>query len=262
MNVVRAGEELKFGAIGKSIRLQTNSNSIRCEILGEGTETTQRYVATRSGYLHAESQGINLTKKGKSESKQKKDKMQIDILPYNSNKYQASEGDTVIGIVTMRNPEFYQLDIGADTVAVLNSQEFQGATRKDRPNYTEGTLIYCRVLSADKFGKVQLSCINPLDKKAWNTGEAFFKDLKGGFVKELPIAYCRQNLLSQTKSDYLFEQLGQIFTFELCIGFNGKVWFKSERAVDTILIMNATQRIVDLSQENDIDWHNSDEFKH
>jgi exosome complex component RRP40 len=140
----------------------------------------------------------------------------------------------------MRNPEFYQLDIGADTYAVLNSQEFQNATRKDKPNYQEGTLIYCRVLSADKFGKVQLSCINPLDKKAWNSGEAFFKDLKGGFVKELHIAYCRQNLLSHTKSDYLFEQLGQIFTFELCIGFNGKVWFKSERAVDTILIMNAT----------------------
>lgn len=86
MNIVRAGEELSFGQIGKSIRLQTHSNSIRCEISGDNNEH-QRYVATRSGFLHAESSLMNMTKNGKSESKQKRDKMQVDILPYNSNKY-------------------------------------------------------------------------------------------------------------------------------------------------------------------------------
>jgi hypothetical protein len=65
MNTVRAGEELKFGQIGKSIRLQTHSNSIRCEFSGENNEN-QKYVATRSGYLHAESSGINLSRNGKS----------------------------------------------------------------------------------------------------------------------------------------------------------------------------------------------------
>ena len=100
--------------------------------------------------------------------------MQVDILPYNSNKYYAQENDTVIGIIISRNPEFYQVDIGSEAYAVLNCLEFQNATRKDNPRYVEGTLIYCRVLSADKFGRVQLSCINPLDKKAWNSGEAFF----------------------------------------------------------------------------------------
>ena len=164
--------------------------------------------------------------------------MQVDILPYNSNKYYPQENDSVIGIIMSRNPEFYQVDIGADSYACLNTLEFQNATRKDKPNYHEGFLIYCRVLSADKFGKVQLSCINPLDKKAWNTGEAFFHKLDGGLVKDVPIAYCRQVLLSQ-QNDYLLEQLGSIFAFEMCVGFNGKVWIKSERPVDTILIFNA-----------------------
>ena len=118
--------------------------------------------------------------------------MQIDILPFNANRYYPQEGDTIIGTIVSKNPEFYQVDIGADSYAILNCLEFQNATRKDKPNYQDGTLIYCRVLSAEKFGKVQLSCINPLDKKAWNSGDAFFQDLKDGFVRDFPIVFCRK----------------------------------------------------------------------
>ena len=102
----------------------------------------------------------------------------------------------MIGIVTQKNMDFYLLDIGGEAHAALGTQEFQNATKKDKPNFQEGTLVYCRVLSADKFSRVQLSCINPLDKKAWNSGEAFFHALKGGFVKDMPISFCRQYLLS------------------------------------------------------------------
>ena len=50
--------------------------------------------------------------------------MQVDILPYNSNKYYPQENDTVIGIIMSRNPEFYQVDIGAESYASLNTLEF------------------------------------------------------------------------------------------------------------------------------------------
>lgn len=100
--------------------------------------------------------------------------MQVDILPFASNQYYPQENDTIIGVIVSRNPEFYQVDIGADSYAQLNGLEFQNATRKDKPNYPEGTMIYCRVLSVEKFAKVQLTCINPIDKKAWNSGESFF----------------------------------------------------------------------------------------
>ena len=122
-------------------------------------------------------------------------------------------------------------------------------------------MVYCRVLSAEKFDKVQLSCINPLDKKAWNSGQAFFHDLKGGFVKDLPIAYCRQRLLAPKSNDYLLQQLSETLAFEICIGFNGKVWIKAERAVDTVLVMNALQTIVDLGAENGWDWLDSEECR-
>jgi len=168
----------------------------------------------------------------------------IDILPYSSTRYQPQENDTVIGIITGKNPEFFTVDIGADSMAQLAALQFQNATRKEQPRYPDGTLIYCRVLSNDRYGKTQLSCINPLEKKAWNSGEAFFQDLKGGLVKELPIFFCRQQLLS-SKTDYLLERLGQIFEFEMCTGYNGKVWVKAQRTIDVIMIFNSMQRVVD-----------------
>lgn len=57
-------------------------------------------------------------------------------------------------------------------------------------------------------------------------------------------------LLSQ-QNDYLLEKLGEIFAFEMCVGFNGKVWIKSERPVDTIMIFNSIQRIVDLHMQGE-----------
>ena len=95
---------------------------------------------------------------------------------------------------------------------------------------------------------MQLSCINPLERKAWHSGAAFFQPLRKGFVKEFPITFCRQQLLSQ-RSDYLLEHLGEHFAFEMQIGYNGRVWIKAARPVDTMLIFNAMARIVDKIEE-------------
>ena len=75
-------------------------------------------------------------------------------------------------------------------MAILPVLEHMGATLRDKPKYEEGTLIYCRVLessSASGLARVKLSCISPLCKKAFNSGEAFFGELKGGLVKEFPV---------------------------------------------------------------------------
>jgi|TARA_B110000285_G_C14685932_1_gene406856 exosome complex RNA-binding protein Rrp4 len=89
-------------------------------VFGDNNEH-KKYVATKSGFLHAESSLQNLSRSKKSESKQKRDKMQVDILPYNSNKYYPQENDTVIGIVTSKNMDFYQLDIGGEAYAALGT---------------------------------------------------------------------------------------------------------------------------------------------
>jgi hypothetical protein len=52
------------------------------------------------------------------------------------------------------------------------------------------------VIEADGLASTKLSCISPLDKKAWNSGEAFFGQLKGGFVKDFPVSFTRGLLSS------------------------------------------------------------------
>ena len=92
---------------------------------------------------------------------------------------------------------------------------------------------------------MQLSCISPLCKKAWNTGEAFFGQLDGGMVRDFPIGFCR-GLLSE--DSYVLQKLGEKFQFGLNIGFNGKVWVNATLA-DTIFILNVLERAVETNNK-------------
>ena len=76
------------------------------------------------------------------------------------------------------------MDIGAPGQATLGNVEFEGATKHNRPDLKTGTLIFCRVLDieSDKT-RPKLTCISPLHKKNWSSGEAFFKELKVGIVE-------------------------------------------------------------------------------
>lgn len=116
----------------------------------------------------------------------------MDVSPWHATRYQPRVDDTIIGVVTMKNPEFFTLDINSAFNAMLNTLEFQGATRRDKPKYEEGTLVHCKVILADRLAKTQLSCISALDKKSWNSGEAYFGEVKGGFCKDFPIGFCHQ----------------------------------------------------------------------
>lgn len=51
----------------------------------------------------------------------KKDKVQLDILPYCANKYYPQEDDTVIGVIKSKNAEFYTVDINCDANAMLGT---------------------------------------------------------------------------------------------------------------------------------------------
>ena len=45
-------------------------------------------------------------------------------MPLHATKYRPQVNDIVLGTIVTRNPEFYQMDINADTYAILNTQEF------------------------------------------------------------------------------------------------------------------------------------------
>lgn len=183
-------------------------------------------------------------KKGTSQAQ-----VAIDIVPFASNRYLPQENDMVIGTVLQRNFEFYLVDINSSLgSAQLPTLAFQGATKTNKPQYAEGTLLFCRVTKSDPCaGRVELSCIDLLDnKKSWNTGEATFKELQGGLVKDFPIALCREVLVPQSPASVLLERLGATVQYELVVGYNGRAWVNAERVSEVVLVFQALERLVEM----------------
>lgn len=46
----------------------------------------------------------------------------------------------------MKSADYYTVDMGAPLDAVLGSLEFDGATKRNKPNINQGSLVYCRVI--------------------------------------------------------------------------------------------------------------------
>lgn len=236
---VKAGDELSF--LGNARQLQTTTSSFRFE--PSDTVGVCKVVATRTGRLEATSAEIQGRVSSPAKKEKAKKRTQVDVVPFHATRYLPQVNDIVIGVVVQANREFFMLDINSDSYAYLNSLEFQGATKRDKPKFEEGQLVYCRVIEADGLASTKLSCISPLDKKAWNSGEAFFGVLQGGLVKDFPVNFCR-SLLSQSEAhEHLLNQLGAKMEFEINIGFNGKIWVKG-RMIDVVFIMNAFERFV------------------
>ena len=57
------------------------------------------------------------------------------------------------------------MDIGAPLDAILGGLEFDGATKRNKPNLQVGATIFCRVCEYSKFMGARVSCLN----KGYNT---------------------------------------------------------------------------------------------
>ncbi len=74
--------------------------------------------------------------------------------------YEPAKGDLVIGTIKMKSADYYTVDIGAPLDAILGALEFDGATKRNKPNIAQGSLVYCRVSEQSKYLGAKLSCIN------------------------------------------------------------------------------------------------------
>lgn len=84
----------------------------------------------------------------------------------NTTRYVASASDSVIGQITNRGAESYTVSLFGAHSATLPALSFQGATKRHRPNLRIGSLVYARVVSADRFTEPELTCVNPVTGKS------------------------------------------------------------------------------------------------
>lgn len=152
-------------------------------------------------------------------------------------RYAAAAGDTVLGVVTGRLGEAYRLDIHSSSSAVLPGLEFDGASKRNKPNLQVGALVYARVAVADPDMEPELSCkVLSGPKKDWVTGDCVFGELKAGLTVPCSLRHARS--LLDPKCEIL-QALGRVIPYEIAVGVNGRVWVNSGSKKHTILISNA-----------------------
>lgn len=138
--------------------------------------------------------------------------------------YSPKVDDPVLGVIVQKSSEFYRIDIGSYSHAILNTKDFEGATKKAKPNLNLGDLIFARVQKVNKFDVPVLSCISPHEHKNWASGESFFGNLQGGNL----FSFNKLNTWEFYKNNYALNRLNDVVDYEIVIGFNGKMWINSD----------------------------------
>eukprot|EP00933_Yihiella_yeosuensis_P068323 TRINITY_DN7385_c0_g1_i1.p1 TRINITY_DN7385_c0_g1~~TRINITY_DN7385_c0_g1_i1.p1 ORF type:complete len:229 (-),score=47.18 TRINITY_DN7385_c0_g1_i1:180-866(-) len=154
-------------------------------------------------------------------------------------RYLPRKGDCIVGIVMGRNADFYKVDIRAPSPAFLPTLSFNAATKRNRPQFEIGSLVYCRVEEAHPDLDTELSCVDSETKKSWNTGEVLYGELKGGLSFEVALSAAQRLLAVDC---YVLDRLGKDFAFEICVGENGRVWISAPTAREAVLLLQAIRR--------------------
>lgn len=135
-------------------------------------------------------------------------------------RYVAARGECVIGIIRSRGSLQVQVDINSANTATLSLLAFEGANKKNKPNFNVGDLVYAKILSASKHVETELVCVNSDGKR---NGLGQIGD-KGGVLITLSIDTVRVLLSPECN---LLENLGQSLRYEIALGMNGRVWINS-----------------------------------
>lgn len=154
-------------------------------------------------------------------------------------------GDTVIGIITQKTFEYYKVDIGSSKEAVLLSTSFEGATKKTKPNLNIGDIVFTRIESDNKYSNPSVSCKSAENSKGWATGESMFGELKGGFLFNIP----RIKAWNLIKDINIRNEIKNYVDFEMTIGLNGRIWIKSERPENVIIIFDCIKYALENNKE-------------
>lgn len=190
-------------------------------------------VAKRCGVLLADANGKVLEDSGE------------EVFRSLGKYYSPKVDDPVLGIIIQKSSEFYKVDINSYTSAILNAKDFEGATKKQKPNLNLGDVVFARVSKVNKFDAPTLSCINPLEQKNWASGESFFGNIKGGNL----FSFNRLHTWYFYKDNYAMTRLNDVVGYEIIIGFNGRMLVNSDKPEDIYTIHDILINSLNQTQE-------------
>lgn len=102
----------------------------------------------------------------------RRNKNHFSIISESNVLYSPVCGDQVVGIIDDKGADFYRINIRSSALAILNRLSFEGATKRNKPEYKRGDVVYCRVVKDSPDMDIELTCIsNTTSKKQWSSGE-------------------------------------------------------------------------------------------
>ncbi|WRT67681.1 uncharacterized protein IL334_004653 [Kwoniella shivajii] len=214
---------------GDSIPLPSSSKSV---ILGPG-------IAASSSRIQAPHMGTTptciSTRLGLLSSLKGKEKSEQVWVEGSSKRYIPAQKDMVLGTIIAKHAEGFRVDLGSAHMASLEGLAFEGATKRSKPNLKVGTLVYARVSLANRDMEPEIECFDP------NTGKAEgFGELKGGLMLTCSLQLCRHLL---NPNFPLLPALAASVPFEIAVGLNGRVWFKTETVSESIAVKRVIEGV-------------------
>ena len=128
-----------------------------------------------------------------------------------------STGDLVLGIAVRRQLESILVDFGYNELASLSLYDFEGSTKRTKPNIDRGDVIYGR-LTLEGECQPRISCVND-DGKSDGMGVLH----ENGYLFDIPIDVAN-DLIDHHD---LLKELGNEIPYEIAIGANGRVWVRA-----------------------------------
>lgn len=159
-------------------------------------------------------------------------------------RYIPVKGDSVVGVVTHKYPEYYRVDINAPELATLSSMAFESATKRNRVTVQIGDLVYAKVNVALEDLEPEIVCVNLRNGKS--EGMGIITTPTYSFSTLVNLQAARKTL----SNDCIFAKvLGSRVQFEWCIGLNGRIWVSTSNPRLTSLICRLIPLITHLENE-------------
>ena len=156
--------------------------------------------------------------------------------------YKPKEDDHVIGIVLVRAPDLFLVDINSTEPANLPMTSFDRGRLPPRTAMNRLSAVYARVACTESWAQTELSCHTyDNSKKRSNFGL-----LENGYLLRCSLILCRK--LQQTQLTGHFNRI--VPGFRILIAQNGFIWYSTDTINSTIAVKNV---IYKYEFENDID---------
>lgn len=197
---------------------------------------SKRAVVRIGGGITQRKDSLLSSKAGYARHEPRRNKLWVEN---NQRRYEAAEGDMIIGIVQEKYSEEYRLEINGSDSAMLPGLAFEGATKKNKPNISAGGLVYCQVSRASKNMETEVCCVETGSAKSWIGGETLFGELKGGNMIGVSIGLARRLL---GDGGVVLQTIGRRVAFQCAVGVNGRVWIEAGCVEHTLLVCLAVQK--------------------